>query len=382
MIQTTNLSDTWSRCAEQAAAEPPPSRPPAPRQRAPASQPSPLVKKIGITPEQLHKLSQSGLVVPAGVALPVAKNGTPITSSQTLSQTSSQTLSNPSCLQSQWLDVTPAMATRWLKNNFRNRPISQDIVTAYARDMRLGLWTATHQGIAFNDRDELIDGQHRLLAIVQSGRTIRIMVTFGLPSKIEGSEMTTMDAVDRGRTRSVGDQLLIQHGIKQGGVIAAICAALSSLCWEKRCRRLSVGQSLAVFREFEPAIHWLIERRSKQHGLRATGVLAAFAFAMTAENTRSQAITRMFESLNGPEALPLRSPIAKLREFLTSEEAKLLLRGHDRGVAEMTLQAIHLSALNIEIERLTCLLDGAKHYRTLQAARADRVAKLFAETNP
>jgi len=94
------------------------------------------------------------------------------------------------------------MAKDWLENNFRNRPISEDTVAAYARDMIAGQWVATHQGVAFNDKDELIDGQHRLHAIVRCDKTIRMMVTFGLPSVIEGKQMTTMDCVDRGRTRS------------------------------------------------------------------------------------------------------------------------------------------------------------------------------------
>ena len=32
----------------------------------------------------------------------------------------------------------------------------------------VGQWASTHQGIAFADDDTLIDGQHRLLAIVKA----------------------------------------------------------------------------------------------------------------------------------------------------------------------------------------------------------------------
>jgi hypothetical protein len=127
-------------------------------------------------------------------------------------------------------------------------------VDAYARDMLNGVWVPTHQGLAFNDRDELIDGQHRLQAIVKSGCTVRMMVTFGLASVIDGKEMTTMDAVDRGRTRSVADQLKIQHGFKDGAITAAICTNLAAICSQERTRRLSVGQTLEIFRAFEGPI--------------------------------------------------------------------------------------------------------------------------------
>lgn len=72
-------------------------------------------------------------------------------------------------MQSRWMDVTPAMAEMWLQHNFNNRPVSLDTVRAYAREMKRGKWLPNHQGIAFNDRDELNDGQHRLMAIVLSG---------------------------------------------------------------------------------------------------------------------------------------------------------------------------------------------------------------------
>ena len=79
-------------------------------------------------------------------------------------------------MQSRWMDVTPAMAEMWLQHNFNNRPVSLDTVRAYAREMKRGKWLPNHQGIAFNDRDELNDGQHRLLAIVLSQCTVRLMV--------------------------------------------------------------------------------------------------------------------------------------------------------------------------------------------------------------
>jgi hypothetical protein len=318
------------------------------------------------------KLAELGCL-PPGVALPVKKDGIDITSE--------------SGVKAQWMDVTPAIATKWLKNNFRNRPVSEDVVNAYARDMINGVWVPTHQGIAFNNKDELIDGQHRLLAVVKSGRTIRMMVTFGLPAKIEGHEMTTMDAVDRGRTRSVGDQLTIQHGLSNGSMTAAICSALSSLCYGERTRRLSVGQTLEVFRAFEPAVLYVIERRSKKAGLKSTGVLAGFTFALMPEFTgnkerpfwRGEAptpVAQMFEQLtrdekNAPPA------IKKLREFLTSDEAKLITRSLDRGLAEMTLQAIHTDLQGKPCPKLMMLLEGANHFREIQKSRVEKLAGMF-----
>lgn len=301
-------------------------------------------------------------------------------------------VSTVGALRSQWIDVTPEKAEHWLKNNVRNRPLKRDTITAYARDMVNGVWVPTHQGLAFNDKDEMIDGQHRLHAIVMSGCTIRMMVTFGLPSRIDGKEMTTMDAVDRGATRSVGDQLVIQHGFKYGSMTASICGAIGSICFGERTRRLSVGQTLDVFRLFEPAITWVIEHRSKEIGIRSTGVMAGFVFAIMADNPTKESVGSsepcfMFEKLVTGENKRKKkspsktwnkfSPIARLREFLTSDEAKLITRSLDRGLAELVMQAIYLEAKQKPVTKLEMSMDGVNHFRGQQKKRASKVATLF-----
>lgn len=77
------------------------------------------------------------------------------------------------------VEVTPAKAAEWLEKNTFNRSISAATVNKYASDMMSGAWTLNHQGIAFGDDDVLVDGQHRLMAIVKSGMTIKMLVTFG-----------------------------------------------------------------------------------------------------------------------------------------------------------------------------------------------------------
>ena len=71
------------------------------------------------------------------------------------------------------------MAAEWLARNTFNRNLSQHSVNRYASDMSAGNWTLTHQGIAFDDQGVLVDGQHRLAAIIKSGVDVRMMVTWG-----------------------------------------------------------------------------------------------------------------------------------------------------------------------------------------------------------
>lgn len=306
----------------------------------------------------------SGLITDGAVR--IEKNGFPATANGKLV--------------SQWMEISPDLARLWLENNLRNRTVKDDVVKAYALDIKNGTWIPTHQGIAFNDRDELIDGQHRLHAIILADQTIRSMVTFGLPSEIEGHEMTPMDAVDRGRTRSVADQLKIQHGMKNGTIISAITAGIANICCSERTRRLSVGQTLDIYRAFEHSINFMIVHRPKQHGLRSAGVLAAFAFAIASESSipdGSTPITLMLERLINGEDLDAQSAIHHLRKFLTSDEAKLLSRGTDRGLAELTLQAIWLELRGKPVASLLLAQDGINHFREAEATRVQKIRAIF-----
>lgn len=338
------------------------------RRLLPAPAKEKALAAIGVGgPEEIKRLvdlgRERGTIRAAGEAWSIDKDGIDATE-----------LGN---VKSQWMNVTPAMAKKWLQNNFRNRPLLDDVIQAYARDMVNGVWVATHQGVAFNDRDELIDGQHRLSAIVLCGKSIRLMVTFGLPSSIEGKEMTTMDAVDRGRTRSVADQLTIQHGFKNGSITASVCASIAGLCYGQRTRRLSVGQTLDIFRAFEAPILWVIARRSKKHGLRTAGVLAGFAFAMATENDMETPIAGMMETLIEDAKPRPHSSIAYLRHFLTSDDAKLLSRGTDRGLAELVLQTIYLEQKGVEVAKLEPSLDGVNYFRSKQEKRVEKIAEMF-----
>lgn len=311
---------------------------------------------------------RAGLVRAPGQAATIEKSGQPVATT--------------GALRSQWIVITPQMARDWLENNFRNRPVKEDVIAAYARDMTNGTWVATHQGIAFNDRDELIDGQHRLRAIILSGKDVRMMVTFGLPSMISGSEMTTMDAVDRGATRSVADQLTIQHGIKAAGIIAATARSIAAFCSSERTRRLSVGQTIDIYRAFEASIKWLVERRSSEHGLKQAGVIAAFALAMQPSWTGTDwkgvgKIAAMYERMTDGSELKAGSAAKHLRAFLTSDEAKLLNRGTDRGLAELVLQAIWLETKGKPVAKLELSTEGADYFRALQPDRIQKIAVLF-----
>lgn len=129
-------------------------------------------------------------------------------------------------------EITPQWAKHILATkNKRNRPENSASARSYALDMKSGNWILTHQGIAFDENGNLIDGQTRLAAVVLSGCTIRMMVTTGIPVE-QGNRhdpTTTMDVVDRGRTRGIGQQLQLSHGWADGNRVAGVAKGIAQL---------------------------------------------------------------------------------------------------------------------------------------------------------
>lgn len=65
--------------------------------------------------------------------------------------------------------VTPKMAAEWLKLNTANRKLRRWWASAIASAIKRGEYVCTHQGVAFSASGVLLDGQHRLVAIVVQG---------------------------------------------------------------------------------------------------------------------------------------------------------------------------------------------------------------------
>ena len=108
------------------------------------------------------------------------------------------------------MDVTPEMAGDLLKNNATNRRVRPGHVNALAAVMAAGQFQSTHQGIALNEEGQVVDGQHRLLAIIKSGVTITMPVAFGVNAEHYGHLM-----IDVGMNRTTADVYAVDRFVAQ-----------------------------------------------------------------------------------------------------------------------------------------------------------------------
>lgn len=98
------------------------------------------------------------------------------------------------------MQITPDLAAEFLKRNTGNRTIRKTAVNQYADDLRRGNWKLTHQGVAISPSGRLLDGQHRLWAIVQSGISAQMVVALDVDDD-------SYAVIDRGKPRRLTDAI-------------------------------------------------------------------------------------------------------------------------------------------------------------------------------
>ncbi|WP_370291532.1 hypothetical protein [Nocardioides sp.] len=99
-----------------------------------------------------------------------------------------------------FVPVDPATAKRWLGRNYSNRGLRDAKVASFARDMAGGNWQMTGEGIKFSPEGKLLDGQHRLHAIVKANTTVMMLV-------IRNVSESAQSVMDTGTARTASDGL-------------------------------------------------------------------------------------------------------------------------------------------------------------------------------
>ena len=117
--------------------------------------------------------------------------------------------------------IEPQQAAMMLQNNNLNRKPSKSIIRKYSKSMAEGDWILNGESIKFDVSGNLLDGQHRLHACIDSNCSFETSVVTDLPT----SSFTT---IDTGKVRSNGDSLYIS-GHKNVNILAAVVRTLNAL---------------------------------------------------------------------------------------------------------------------------------------------------------
>jgi hypothetical protein len=174
-------------------------------------------------------------------------------------------------------DIDPSLAKLLLEANVRNRPISGAHVRSLARDMASGNWRLTHQGIALDRDGRLVDGQHRLSAIVESNTTQKLAVTYNVDPE-------SFHSVDVGiQPRSIAQIVGLVRGTKYATAVTAASKVLWHVLEENHDQPIRLkwteSEVSSMLDKFETDLVWVCERVCNVKMLKQAPVIAALGYA-------------------------------------------------------------------------------------------------------
>lgn len=208
--------------------------------------------------------------------------------------------------------ITPEMASEILSKNTGNRNIRQQYVESIAALMKNHKWKLSPQGITIGESGNLLDGQHRLSAVVLANTPIDFIVFTDVNDSV-------MDVLDSGAKRTIGDQFT-RHGICNGHNIAAIVSIISFICCRDHSKQSTV-QSLEVYNIFKKSIDFVYKTtQSSGRTFVKSPVLGALAFCY---NSMPEELNSFILSFSSGENLTSDSQPFVLRKYLLNLEKRL-----------------------------------------------------------
>lgn len=220
--------------------------------------------------------------------------------------------------------ITPTQAQKWLDltadavaaGTFRQRTLRQGLVAILARAIIEGRWEPDNaETIKIGPGGEIVDGQHRLQAVVKARKPIQCLVAFGVP-------LETFATIDTGRTRTPAD-IGRQAGIPHATV--TMSAAALWVSYETRKNQVistvvtePVPKDLALeVAESDEVLREVVHDAISAFRSRMFPVISTLAFAWrVAANVHRDDADLFFRSVASGEGLHKGDPALALRERL------------------------------------------------------------------
>lgn len=230
--------------------------------------------------------------------------------------------------------ITPNIALKMIDSNSGNRKLNLARVKQYLNDIKDGKWSLNGETIKFDENWKLIDGQHRLHAIVQSGIPAAMEISIGM-------KRSAFSTIDTGKARNGADVLSI-FGVDKAGVLNSALRAV--IAYERMDEIGSTGHSVtksklglisdtyyitnddienAFYRHQDLADYIPTNKDVEAIGARALfgalHYLCSLAHKATADKFFEALYHGMYHSDVGEAALSV--PTTKLRNVLTAQYA-------------------------------------------------------------
>ncbi|WP_020469700.1 hypothetical protein [Zavarzinella formosa] len=231
-------------------------------------------------------------------------------------------------IKTELMTITPAKATAWLdKSNFSSRRLDDSNVNKIIRDIKNNKWVFDGNPIRFDTKGNVIDGQHRLWAVVMANKSVEMLVLTGLDHK-------AVDTIDSGKSRSISD-IFHFNGHTNNTTLAALCRL--AIGYEKADGdmwkwatsgakvRLTAQELLDKARNNTQAFESTSFVIGLKHVRKMAGPgLAAFVhYILTLETNESWRVDNFFNTLNDGTNLEPTSPVLVLRNKLSMGDSAM-----------------------------------------------------------
>lgn len=212
--------------------------------------------------------------------------------------------------------ITPAIAQRYLDTMRKNRNLRDHKVSAMVAAIVSGKFHLTHQGIGFHLDGSLVDGQHRLTAIVRSGVAVQMTVTRGLTDE-------ALAHVDEIQPRTTADRFTMGGYEISKNLVAVVRAIWSAYAlqqwgyaWSSAPSKCDEDVLLSFAQFHEKAVYFAADNgKVSAKGVTHACVRAAIAAAWyTQDRARLTSFKEHLAGgiINGPED----TAASRLREWL------------------------------------------------------------------
>lgn len=254
------------------------------------------------------------------------------------------------------VEMTPEMARGILEGNRRNRGLRADYVTKLAGAMRRGEWRINGEPIQVAEDGTLLNGQHRLSAVVESGVTVPMVVVRNL-------RLDTQMTMDTGTRRHLSDVLAFHGEIETtnlGAMLGMLHRYRNGDRLDNSVRTMPTPTEALALLEREPGIKEGIPLGRKVFKKTRLRVSIAALFLYLFEEADPGEGRRFFDALCEADTEPPGSPIRALRLFLDRAQKERHYRTSTYVLSGMVIKAFNAWREGREMSYIAFRPGGAK----------------------
>jgi hypothetical protein len=215
-------------------------------------------------------------------------------------------------------NITPELARELLSSNTNNRNCNDSHVRFLSSEMIKGNWVFDGQPIRISSTNQLLDGQHRLTAIVKSNTIQKFLILHGIDDQ-------AFKVMDTGKNRSASDSLHVN-----GVINASEVAACARMIINHKLGRTSLESGTSKISNTD-VIDWYSNNRHIQEHIKKSKRLYPL-FSLILPKSYIGSFSYLFSEINASQSddflnklctgldLEINSPIFLLRKKLTEDK--------------------------------------------------------------